>query len=585
MLNGYGPHHGLVVADRRAAAPTLALDFRNGWPAALGTQPSLGSNRWRFNGAGQLVASPHNLLENANLTDVTSGVASGWFNLNTEGSKTYEDQGGYNKLTIVSDNQRGGLANVITTTIGDVYTFGVYVHSVNITSGDEKVFTVSGISAADMFQSEFTGEGFYSVSFVATATSHQLRLYGEVGSTGTCVFSRPFAITGFPAGVTATISTHMLARPPLGRWVGTDDGDEPRYEAMPDRDGYYFHTGGGFTNEGILPEGGGANVYTDSRHATTATNWAFAGTASATPDSVTNANNVPNRACAVSVGDTSANNARGVALSGLTTDARYEPTILMKQDSTTGILRMDNNAGPGEWDIDMSKLHTGWNIIHRDHPATTVTEEFSASATGTLRPRFYGAGSAINFEIDHLTIVEGEIPYFPIPTDGVTASIAADVNETPNVSFLDAALTRQGTLYCSYYDWWVASVAGADQWCVRIDDGGNSDRVGILNDVSLDRVQIHTTNSAGDNGVSLVATLATGAHKVAGSYQEDLVDFSKNGVAGLPDSTADLPLADPITHLRVGHRNGGNEHLHQFIGEVRYYAAPMTAAELDALTA
>ena len=178
-------------------------------------------------------------------------------------------------------------------------------------------------------------------------------------------------------------------------------------------------------NVGLLVEDDATQIYTRSRHNVGDT---AAGAATWTPNSQPGADAALNAAARIQVGPTTADNVTGVNETGLPINTRHEPTLLMNRVSLTGIMRFLHGAGAadGHWDIDISKLKTGWNMVNRDHPAVTVVNEWESTAGGALQPRFDSVADTIICDIDHLTFVQGTVGRHPIPSNGSTVALAAE---------------------------------------------------------------------------------------------------------------------------------------------------------------
>jgi hypothetical protein len=86
-----------------------------------------------------------------------------------------------------------------------------------------------------------------------------------------------------------------------------------------------------------------------------------------------------------------------LALSGVVAGlSRFEPSVYLKKVSSTGTLTVYNpgNAANGRWDIDLSKLSTGWERITRAHSAVTVVVEFTPSPALAVGLHFVGTAGA-----------------------------------------------------------------------------------------------------------------------------------------------------------------------------------------------
>lgn len=176
---------------------------------------------------------PHQLVENANLSDRTGDVPSGWAKAGT-GAGTYVDRGGYFELTYTHSTFQGTyLYNSVVVVPGRIYTAFLYVISIT-QAADANFFAAVDTSGTDgsIVGSFVTTEGWYAVGFKMGATDAlaTLRMGSSLTGTssGTLVCSRPGIVHGLLPGVGVN-SPKLLARVPLGRWIGTNDGNEPLY--------------------------------------------------------------------------------------------------------------------------------------------------------------------------------------------------------------------------------------------------------------------------------------------------------------------------------------------------------------------
>ncbi len=229
--------------------PTLTLDYNYLLNSGSSIQDSVvkgptptftrSSNAMAFDSAGNLAYAPHNLLENARLKDQSGDPLnpSGWSGGST-GDKSYVDEGDYFETTQDAASQRPKIGNVLTSgdegiVGGTVYTVGAYVSS--FTGGQGLMMTLNtGGTDGVVANGTFDGEGWYAVGSLQgaadTTFDFQIGLGLTSNDTGTMVFSRPFVIKGLLPGVVVDTTGVKLSGEPLGRWLGTDDGDEPRFD-------------------------------------------------------------------------------------------------------------------------------------------------------------------------------------------------------------------------------------------------------------------------------------------------------------------------------------------------------------------
>ncbi len=262
-------------------------------PALTWTDPASNGTMW--NSAGLLQYRPHQLLENANLTDVTAGIPSGWLDGGAASANTYESKGAFQEVTFTASTNRPYIANLIAVEVSTIYTIGFYYAGGTTTTG-KILFTANstgGGTEADIDVSDLSDAGWYAVSCQMGAADTSLTLrFGpgtEANVSGELIGSRPFVIKGGLPGVGLN-SPAKLSGPPLGRWIGTDDGDEPKYEP---RLAAHYYNGSAWVNGGYLVEGARTNSLLQSRGYDTT--WTEQGTPTSAQDE-TGADGVANAA-------------------------------------------------------------------------------------------------------------------------------------------------------------------------------------------------------------------------------------------------------------------------------------------------
>jgi hypothetical protein len=104
------------------------------------------------------------------------------------------------------------------------------------------------------------------------------------------------------------------------------------------------------------------------------------------------------------------------AVTGLTNGTRYEPSFWINRISTTGTLNVQNeiNGANGAWQVNIALLSPGWQRITRNHPAVTITAEFTATS-GQAGPFISAQSGTINaswwgFQLELGTVSTSYIP-------------------------------------------------------------------------------------------------------------------------------------------------------------------------------
>jgi hypothetical protein len=196
------------------------------------------------------------------------------------------------------------------------------------------------------------------------------------------------------------------------------------------------------------------------------TTWTQRGTFSAVQD-ITGADGVANSGWTLSGIDTGAND-MFQPLSGLGNTVRYEPSLILKQIDVAGVVAVHgtNSGADGAWLIDLSKLNTHWEVVDRNHPAVTISTEFTSTAagagiiqilkssgTGTLSVGYYNCQAEVeSFSTSQIFTTTGTVTKakstFSDTTTGrmLASSWAVEWVGTPE------GVGQENTIFASYVD-------------------------------------------------------------------------------------------------------------------------------------
>ncbi len=107
-----------------------------------------------------------------------------------------------------------------------------------------------------------------------------------------------------------------------------------------------------------------------------------------------------------------------------TVDASQALSFFIKPITTTGIITLQNRAGPafGEWFIDLS-LISDWDRATSDHPAVTVNTPFVADSSGQVGVKMFLASGSADFYLWWPQLEDAVFPSSPIAP---TVTRAAD---------------------------------------------------------------------------------------------------------------------------------------------------------------
>lgn len=391
-----------------AGAGETEWSFLNSVPSVF-THQRL-SNATMFNSAGLLQYAPHQLLENANWSAQTSEVPSGWVDVSGTGFRVFTDAGGFFEVDFTASANRPYLSNNFTAEAGVAYTAVVFIESVAISSGNLKLLDAFNTSGTDgeILSTDFTTAGFYAVPFLmgVADTSMTLRTGLGVGgnSTGTMTMSRPSIVKGVIAGLTIGTAARLDGEP-LGKWIGTDDGDEPRFTA---RVGSHVDTGGTFLNEGYLTEEARTELALHNQDMTNAV-WVKGGSMSAAKDA-TGLEGITNSASTLTAGAANDTITQTVTVGS----AEHAMGVHIKRKTGTGTILITDDNFTTTTDV-TSLISTG---------QFTLVQTTQTQANPVIGIQIVTSGDEI--EVDIFGVETGQSRSSPIPTVLSSVTRAAD---------------------------------------------------------------------------------------------------------------------------------------------------------------
>lgn len=516
---------------------------------------TIASNAMSFNSDGNVAYAPHQLLENANLGTRTGDLPSGWAWTTETGSIAWTDPGDYSQGVFTVSTQRQELLNNVTVVASETYTAFAYISESAITSGTATILAVTGTNGTDGDITDTDWDslggvaGWYAVGFTmgAADTSAALTIGAGVGgnAVGSVTIERPGVVKGLLPGVGVN-SPAKLAGEPLGRWIGTDDGDEPLY----DQPRFTHDPANGNARLGLLEEMGAATNDILQSAAFDNASWTKRGTAAVVAnDAVAPDGNTTADKLTINTGS----NDIFQQVSGLTADATQSPSFYIKKVTASGTLEFLNpsSAANGDWDIDLSVLGSGWERITLDHAAVTENVAFTATAGSSAGLHFRSASGELVFHCWGAQSEEADKPSSHIPTTTASATRAKDIR-TAGVDWLNA---NAGTMFKQA----IIEYAGAAEMTLwSIDDGSVNDRLRLYMDAA-ENVNFETVNSGDNDGASDGAAViaANTVFKAAGVYADDDVIGYVDGTASAADSSAGLPVGSTATTSRWGDDSAG----------------------------
>lgn len=244
----------------------------------------------------------------------------------------------------------------------------------------------------------------------------------------------------------------------------------------------------------------------------------------------------------------------------------------------TGTVRAE---GAGADDSGIADIGGGWF-----HCWVIATADVTTSNTVAI---WLMDGTSLSYNGDgssglHLWGAQVEVGAFPssyIKTTTGTVTRAKDVATIPTDGWAHMGV---GTVYVKGC---VLAVGNSvTQYFTVEDDGAITDALRVLATDTVDAGALQTTNSAGNNGFSAAGTiLARTPFKLAGTFIQDHVEAAVDGVSdATPDTTADIPLANPSTIMRFGTDSGGNKYLNGHIARFTFWPVQLSDGFLRMIT-
>lgn len=192
--------------------------------------------------------------------------------------------------------------------------------------------------------------------------------------------------------------------------------------------------------------------------------------------------------------------------------------------------------------------------------------------------RIVTSGDAI--EVDFAGVEEGSFATSAVEVAGTAVVRAEDEAIINDLGWVNQS---EGTVYAKAYMPYLINTTGV---LFQIDDGGGSDRF-FLHVDSSEKVRFFSRNSGGDNGESITPNTFSAAtsFQAIGAYAQDDTIAGLDGILdATPDTSADIPLADPLTRGVIGRSHGGLG-ANCVIDRITYWPVRQSGGVLQSLTA
>ncbi len=570
-------------------------------------------NRMSFDSVGNLVFAPHQLLENANLSDPTGEAPSGW-SVTNEGagnSVVWTDGGRYfSGVFTCGSAGRVSILNSITVLASTTYTAFAFIENSAITAGDDLLLRASGTSGTDGDITDADWDalggvaGWYAVGFTMgadVAVSLQIGCGISIGDTvGASTISRPGVVKGLLPGVGVNVPA-KLSGEPLGRWVGTDDGDEPLY----DQPRYAHDPADSDAQLGMLMEEARTNLclqaddlettWTNPGANTTITaNAGTAATGNATADDVLHGDAAETLQQTITVTDNTVVTISGVVQQGATGAHDWVKMEWMDNsdgdngfefwaDLSTGNVGTAQASGTGSYtasSVFMTDIGGGRYRIGATGQIVTGQTDGRLEIINTTADAVDTAEATNSVFWSSLQVEESASVTSIIPTTTASVTRAKDVNSTTDETWYNFLV---GTFYAQFSH--LVPTSSTDEGTVFDirGQGAGSDRHRITIDYSVPNADFRRNTAGDDFTVSGGTITANTTHRVAlASIQDDAAAYA-NGVSIGTNSTID-PADEASWKLGIGMESGEILHLNGYLQAIEYYDTRLPNGDLEKLT-
>ena len=577
--------HGKYDGGAALQGATLDLNFLLATSALIGAATSVGptltftraSNAMVWNEGGELQYAPHQLLENANFHGASAGVPpatdaapSGWTKSVVAGSVglNYTDQGNYFSMELVgTGGYRGDVENVITVPeANSIYTFGFYLDitdSGTLTASDDvaEVVDFGAPAVVELPFSAYSIPGFYALVVEVDAdVAGKFRLGGQTDTTEdwTAEFSRPFVVKGDVYNLGADNVGGPFTAEPLGLWVGTDDGDEPKY----DHPRFDHDPAASNAALGLLIEEARTN---NQLHSDDWTNAAYTATNITAAKDATGPDGVANSASTLTADANNGDIIQTITLGS----AEYTTSVFMKRKTGTGTVEITDNDFTNATDITADINSSTW---------TQVGNITRTQANPVVGIRLGTSGDEVEVALGQCEA--GAFMSSGIPTTTAAVTRAADVCSASDMSWYndnEGTLFAQGRVPILYTAASYIVFAGAS--------GSNNCNIQRISTSTLRHE--HNTSTGNDGRSNIAAALsAETVFKSAVRIANDDLNAAVDGSAGAADTSCTVPASTLIStgSLVIGNDLSGNE-WNGHVQVIKYWGTPYTDTQLEGETA
>jgi hypothetical protein len=257
---------------------------------------------------------------------------------------------------------------------------------------------------------------------------------------------------------------------------------------------------------------------------------------------------------------------------------RAEPSFWIKPVTTTGIFSVENpaNNANGNWSVNVALLNPAiWQRVTRNHPAVTISAEFTGTAGNQCGVFIRTGGPVINASWWGFSCEIGAFPTSYIPTTSVSVTRAADVATMPvNATTWYAPYPTPNTLAFEAFQVQNNSKAAVMTGLIN----ASSQRTG--NNVSGGNTLTMFDNVAGMN-FSVQAVPVGSPYKMAFRFGPGAQGACVNG--GAITTQANAALTSGMTTLLLGCDGFGSQ-ANAYLRRVNYWNRALSDTEMQQVT-
>lgn len=247
--------------------------------------------------------------------------------------------------------------------------------------------------------------------------------------------------------------------------------------------------------------------------------------------------------------------------------------------STTRIKRSANGFARCELTF---TTNTGVSSITSNILAATGDNIATYLGDGASGVYVWGAQLAVGgYATSYIQTTSAQVTRAADTSSSAQTTRATDVATISGTNFAQLVKQYEGSVVTEVYN--PSTVVGDSLGITRgvacLSDGTEANKIRVAVDAGQ---TTQTRKNSVDQSTQMIGAVSIGNHKTAISYKTNNVDSAVDGVAGVTDTSANIPF---VTQLDVGRGAVTGGILNGHIKRIRYYPKALSSTELQAMTA